>query len=61
MRRYVPIAMKAALVVLIYRDESGLSASSDMTRIRETLKRGEMGHWQDLFREISAANSFDKG
>ncbi len=32
-----------------------------MTRIRETLKCGEMGHWQYLFRAISAANSFDKG
>ena len=32
-----------------------LVLSSDMARIREALKRGETGSWQDLFREIVSA------
>jgi hypothetical protein len=39
-----------------------LVLSTDMVRIREALKRGETGSWQDLFREImSAANSSSGG
>jgi hypothetical protein len=30
--------------------------STDMARIREALKRGETGNWQDLFREIMSTN-----
>jgi hypothetical protein len=30
--------------------------STDMVRIREALKRGEMGNWQNLFREIMVGN-----
>lgn len=33
-----------------------LVLSRDMARIRETLKRGETGNWQDLFREIMRTN-----
>jgi hypothetical protein len=33
-----------------------LVLSTDMARIREALKRDEMGNWQDLFREIMSAN-----
>lgn len=33
-----------------------LVLSTDMERIREMIKRGETGKWQDLFREIMSAN-----
>lgn len=33
-----------------------LVLSTDMARIRDVLKRGETGNWQDLFREIVSAN-----
>lgn len=38
-----------------------LVLSSDMAQIREALKRGEAGNWQDLFREIVSANSSSGG
>jgi hypothetical protein len=38
-----------------------LVLSRDMARIRETLKRGETGNWQDLFREIMGANPSGSG
>jgi len=40
------------------RDEKvvALVLSTDMARIRDALKRGETGNWQDLFREIVSAN-----
>lgn len=33
-----------------------LVLSTDMVKIRETLKRGETGNWQDLFQELMKAN-----
>jgi|GEM_PF-783695 hypothetical protein len=38
-----------------------LVLSTDMARIRDSLKRGETGNWQDLFREIVSANSSGSG
>lgn len=35
--------------------------STDMARIRDALKRGETGNWQDLFREIVSANPSGSG
>jgi hypothetical protein len=35
--------------------------STDMARIRDALKRGETGNWQDLFREIMSANPSGSG
>ena len=40
---------------------AALVLSTDMARIREALKRGETGKWQDLFREIMSANPAGDG